>query len=67
LPKETASIAAQDTRDTVYDEHVVAADMVDFLRAFRSAHPSYFENPLYITGESYGGMSPPCSEVSTPH
>ncbi len=39
----------------MYDEKVVAADMLDFLKEFRAAHPSYFEAPLFVTGESYGG------------
>ena len=29
--------------------------MLDFMKEFRIAHPSYFEGPLYVTGESYGG------------
>jgi len=40
----------------VYDEKVVAADMLDFLQEFRIAHPSYFDAPLFVTGESYAGM-----------
>ena len=45
----------KDERDRVFDEKVVAADMLDFMSEFRVAHPSYFEAPLYVTGESYGG------------
>lgn len=50
----------QDERDRVYDEKVVAADMLDFLKEFRIAHPSYFEAPLFVTGESYAGVPPIC-------
>ena len=39
----------------MFDEKVVAADMLDFMKEFRVAHPSYFDGPLYVTGESYGG------------
>ncbi len=40
----------------MFDEKVVAADMLDFLKEFRAAHPSYFDAPLFITGESYAGQ-----------
>ncbi|EIE20942.1 peptidase S10, serine carboxypeptidase [Coccomyxa subellipsoidea C-169] len=54
-PINTGFSYSEDERDRVYDEKVVAADMLDFLKEFRAAHPSYFEAPLFVTGESYGG------------
>lgn len=48
-------LPVQDESGTVYDEAGVAEDMLQFLRAFRDAHESYFTAPLFITGESYGG------------
>lgn len=55
-PINTGFSYSNDERDRVYDEKVVAADMLDFLSEFREAHPSYFSsNDLYVTGESYGG------------
>ncbi|KAK9835225.1 hypothetical protein WJX81_007216 [Elliptochloris bilobata] len=44
-----------DPRDRVYDEKVVAADMLDFMLAFYQKFPEYAGRELYITGESYGG------------
>lgn len=40
-----------DPRDRVYDEKVVAADMLDFLLAFYDKFPEYAGRELYITGE----------------
>lgn len=40
-----------DPRDRVYDEKVVAADMLDFLLAFYDKFPEYEGRELYITGE----------------
>ena len=34
----------------------MAEDMLQFLQEFREAHKSYFTAPLFITGESYGGV-----------
>lgn len=55
-PSLTYQNVMQDDRDRVYDEKVVAADMLDFLQEFRIAHPTYFDAPLFVTGESYAGM-----------
>jgi carboxypeptidase C (cathepsin A) len=54
-PINTGFSYSNDERDRVFDEKVVAADMLDFLAEFREAHPAYFKNDLYVTGESYGG------------
>lgn len=54
-PINTGFSYSNDERDRVYDEKVVAADMLDFLAEFRAAHPSYFDADLFVTGESYGG------------
>ena len=51
-----ASALLQDESSTVYDEAGVAEDMLQFLQEFREAHKSYFTAPLFITGESYGGV-----------
>ena len=51
-----ASTLLQDESGTVYDEAGVAEDVLQFLQEFREAHESYFTAPLFITGESYGGM-----------
>ena len=40
-----------DSRDRVYDEKVVAADMLDFMLAFYDKFPEYVGRELYITGE----------------
>ncbi|BDA42498.1 Serine carboxypeptidase 3 [Coccomyxa sp. Obi] len=54
-PINTGFSYSEDERDRVFDEKVVGADMLDFLKEFRAAHPSYFDAPLFITGESYAG------------
>jgi len=50
-------LCVQDESGTVYDEAGVAEDMLQFLTEFRDAHQLYFTAPLFITGESYGGVS----------
>ncbi|KAK9848936.1 hypothetical protein WJX84_006787 [Apatococcus fuscideae] len=54
-PINTGFSYSEDARDTIYNEHGVAADMLDFMHAFFAAHPELIDNPLYITGESYAG------------
>lgn len=37
--------------DSVYDEHGVAADMLDFITEFLKAHPHLADNDFFVTGE----------------
>ncbi|KAF0717235.1 Aste57867_2421 [Aphanomyces stellatus] len=39
-----------------YNDNFTSARMLDFLRQFFLAYPTYQNRPLYIAGESYAGM-----------
>eukprot|EP00891_Asterochloris_glomerata_P005629 jgi/Astpho2/5629/fgenesh1_pm.00079_%23_36_t len=54
-PINTGFSFSNDSRDRVYDETVVAADMLDFLQAFFKAHPELAKRDFFVTGESYAG------------
>ncbi|KXZ41207.1 hypothetical protein GPECTOR_651g768 [Gonium pectorale] len=54
-PIGTGFSYSTDSRDRVYNEERVAADMLDFLYAFYEAHPEMLQNDFYVTGESYAG------------
>jgi len=54
-PINTGFSWSNDPTDVVSSEHVVAADMLDFLEAFFEAHPDLADREFYITGESYAG------------
>jgi len=42
-------------KETDKNEEMVGENAYYFLQAFMKAHPEYKENPLFVTGESYGG------------
>jgi len=50
-PINTGFSYSADPRDRVYDETVVAADMLDFLHAFLERFPKYKGRKFFITGE----------------
>ena len=50
-PINTGFSYSADPRDRVYDETVVAADMLDFLHAFLERFPRYKGRAFFITGE----------------
>lgn len=48
-PINTGFSFSNDSRDRVYDETIVAADMLDFLQAFFKAHPGKYLACLSLT------------------
>ncbi|KAK9803587.1 hypothetical protein WJX72_002534 [[Myrmecia] bisecta] len=54
-PVNTGFSYTDDDRDRVYDEKVVADDMLDFLQLFIAAHPEFKDRDFFVTGESYAG------------
>lgn len=57
-PINTGFSYSADPRDRVYDENVVAADMLDFLLAFYDKFPRYKGRAFFITGE----VCSPCKQ-----
>ncbi|KAG1675310.1 hypothetical protein FOA52_015984 [Chlamydomonas sp. UWO 241] len=54
-PINTGFSYSNSDEDRVFNEILVADDMLDFLQEFFEVHPDLAERPFYVTGESYAG------------